>query len=218
MQRSQVYKFLAAISNTLPDEEYTRQICSLFFEPNFFIQCNVPGDGDQRILEGLQLLSQFSHDHRNEGVSQLSTQLAVDWTRLFRGIKYGPPPARASAYRPYNVAALMETYFHAGLSPLSEGRFDPDYLGIQLAFVNELVSREHACWGDGDQRQVLALVDLQKEFLAQHLDWVSDYCAQAIPYASLTFYSGALIFLEGFIHLERQWLDEVIQVIRGGKP
>ncbi|MDA8227615.1 MAG: molecular chaperone TorD family protein [Desulfitobacterium hafniense] len=207
-KRLTIYKFLAYVINTLPDQEFTKEIASLKFD---WVS---ETDYQDALDSGAFWLRQFINENSQRDIENLSTTLAVEWTLLFRGIKpgYGPPPARASAYRLYDVSFLTEFYHKMGLE-LARSRFDPDYLGCQLAFLYELVQKELDHWKNNNYQIVEDLLVKEKYFISTHLNWVSDFLNDAEKFMSTSFYKGVLLLLEEFIAEDVQWLEYVLTLI-----
>lgn len=214
-KRLAIYDFLAAVATTLPDKEFTDRIAGFCAETQD-IKPGITRDSG-KLFCGLERWANFASQARCRDRNEAVTELAVDWTRLFRGIKlgYGPPPARASAYIECDVEELVQLYRAAGLQP-ADSRFDPDYIGIQLAFMAKLVNRELAALQVNDRSSAERSIREQQEFAYKHLAWIPAYCAAALPHAGTDFYYGALLFLEGFYALEQEWLRADF-VLEGGE-
>lgn len=205
-----MYEFLSKVVNTPPDSEFVRQICSISFDWLPEAVSHIP-----KCMGGAYLLSQFVRDFKNFSSMDLSLQLAVEWTRIFRGLKpgYGPPPAEASSYGNYDVAKLIEHYQQVGIR-LADNRFDPDYLGVQLAFLYELVKQEYQYWKQRDIFLAISVMDKEKYFIQNYLDWVSDFYSQAQKHMSLTFYNGILSLLQEFLAEDMFWLNDVPLLVK----
>ncbi|EAX48283.1 hypothetical protein TcarDRAFT_2233 [Thermosinus carboxydivorans Nor1] len=214
-ERNQVYRFLAVVINTLPDKTFVNNLCQLSADA---LVLPAQQSGDERLATGMEQVVKFCQDSQGGDKDAIAIALAVDWTRLFRGVHpgYGPPPARASAYRPYDLEQLTALYRAHGLKVQSP-RFDPDYLGVQLAFMGRLVGEEERYRQQGRCGQTLAkLIGTQQLFLQEHLAWIPDFTAQAKLYADLPFYPGVLTILEGFLSVEHFWVEELIHCTEGG--
>jgi TorA maturation chaperone TorD len=113
-----------------------------------------------------------------------SMSLHKEFTRLFRGIQegYGPPPPYESLYRPNEFPTDIT---EAVLSYFQTGGFDaavicdepPDFLASEFRLMSLLAFKEHECCQNEDWELSRFFINLQREFLQNHLlVWVPDYC------------------------------------------
>ena len=111
-----------------------------------------------------------------EDLSELSTTLMIEHTRLFRGIRkgYGPPPPYESIYKgERNVNGeitldVMTTYATYGFD--YEGFPGPkDHIKIELVFMAFLADQEKKAREDENEDYALQLVQAQHKFLEANL-------------------------------------------------
>lgn len=202
--RLRLYQLFSVLFNQQPNLALTQDFCQLF-NPD-----PTPLSGSSPALnQGINLLYQFSHEVKAQEISEITTALAVEWLRLFRGIKpdYGLPPARASAYIPYDIHSLLEEYARAGLK-IAHSRFEPDYAGVQLTFLYKLVIQEFYHWNANEQQRALEVLTQENVFIQDHLSWISELCHQGVKQAETSFYKGVLLLLSEFIQSEQLWVAE----------
>ena len=128
--RSRVRAVLAAAYNCVPDESFAEHLASLDTSGR---------DWPSELLEGIRLIEGLSRACEGRPAKELATELAVERTRLFCGLKpgLGPPPPHQSVYvgfdgqpRMQATAAVARSYAEAGVG-LPEGlKEQPDYNGI----------------------------------------------------------------------------------------
>lgn len=130
-------------------------------------------------------------------------QLAVDRTRLFRGIDAsGPLPPYASYYGDSETASdesrarsVSACYRAAGV------RFDgaverDDYLGTEFAFLAHRATAELQALDQGDAVAAAAANEQISSFASRHLlPLVDRFCAAALPHARTPYFKAALDLL-----------------------
>ncbi|HEX19639.1 MAG TPA: hypothetical protein ENG78_02300 [Acidiferrobacteraceae bacterium] len=171
-QRSQSYWFVAGLFLHRPDEEFLESLADNFAQADQAALAN--NDAMMRLQSCLQLTD----------LSQLSTQLGVEYTRLLRGIKqgYGPPPPYESLYRENRLMgeatlAVIRHYQLAGYSELEESVGPQDHIGAELRFMALLCHDEADARLQANATEAAKIRTAQITFLERHLlAWVPDYC------------------------------------------
>jgi putative dimethyl sulfoxide reductase chaperone len=202
--RLQLYNLFSVLFNHQPNIKLTQDFCRVF-NPD----TNPLLESDFVFNQGIQWLYQFSREMETKEIYEVTTALNVEWLRLFRGIKpdYGLPPARASAYVLYDIHSLLEIYATAGLE-IAHPQIEPDYAGVQLAFIYKLVSTELHNWNINEPQTALEILIKENEFIGEHLSWISELCQQGVKQAETSFYRGVLLLLSQFLYSEQLWLAE----------
>jgi TorA maturation chaperone TorD len=189
--RSRIYGILAAAYNRLPDESFAERLASLDTNGQ---------DWPSELRTGLELIEAFSRACEGRPVGELATELAVERTRLFRGLKpgYGPPPPYEAVYlgsdgqpRMQATAAVARAYAEAGVG-LPEGlRDQPDYIGLELDFMRHLTEKEARAWAEGNRDEAVRIVEKERSFLEEHLGrWVPRFCEVMDAESRLDYYRG----------------------------
>ncbi len=136
------------------------------------------------------------------------TDLAVEYTRLFRG------PVKAEAY-PYesmyidgeimgeSTLDVVKRYSKAGVAVSKDFKDLPDHISAQLEFMSYLCTRELQVQEKGDFDEALRLKLMRQSFLKDHLAmWVPDFADSIIKNAKSPFYFSLAEVTKRFIHLE----------------
>ncbi len=209
--RSRVYRFLAEIFLTpIPPHgsEYSRRIFAATAALAHIEESGLLGDG-------VELMNQFAASPPGETLEAVQLALAVDRTRLCRGVQsgYGPPPPYESVYRSdlMPTAALREV-----VSAFREGGFAvsgdllerPDYVGVELSYMAELCASESSVQSEEGLERLL---ELEQRFLEEHLlSWISRYTKEMRQQAQTDFFQGFARLLEGFLVSERRFLADAL--------
>lgn len=186
--RSKAYWFLSELYMEKPDkgllknlrEKLPKVIKSLEYEPlkaEFELLGNFLLKGDQEKIE---------------------MELAIEFTRLFRGIKkgYSPPPPYESVYMGEDrvmgetTLRVMDFYRKAGFGIIDEREGPQDYIGVELKFMSLLAYKEMMAWRKENREEALNYLKLQVEFLEEHLlKWVPEFCRVVERNAKVEFYA-----------------------------
>ena len=197
--RAAVYGLLARLFREEVDAETLDELATL---PR-------SDDGDA-MSEGMGLIGSYGEAGEDAEGDRL-TELAVDFVRVFIG--HGTD-GHSAAY-PYesvytsNKRLLMQQarkevaamYASCGIAAQPSWKEGEDHIASELEFMQILCLRE-----DG-QKQSLAK---QREFLETHLlNWVPQMAADMKRFAKTDFYRGLACMLEGFLTLDKDFLDTV---------
>jgi len=157
---------------------------------------------------GLKDIARFIEGSTGAQEDEVAQSLAVDWTRLFRGVApgYGPPPPYEGVYMPGDVEAaavlqaVVTDYLKHDVVVSQDSVNRPDYIGLEFDFLALLAEREQAAWDSGDTAAAAGKRSGAQEFFDQHAGcWVKLYCDQAIEQAKTDFYRGLLRLTRGVV-------------------
>jgi TorA maturation chaperone TorD len=218
--RSRVYGFLAAVYNRLPDERFAESLSGselVGFLSSMAVSQDLPKD----MREGLRLIEGFIRDSQAKPLDELRTELAVERTRLLRGVKpgYSPPPPYESVYLGLDRQPLMQAgiavrqiYAEAGVKLPEEVRDQPDFIGFELDFMRHLTEVEGQAWTNSDQEEALRALEQERAFLEEHITrWIPHFCEVMAQEAQLDFYRGIARMTKGFVLDEAQKVAELIK-------
>jgi putative dimethyl sulfoxide reductase chaperone len=171
------------------------------------------------IAEGASLMQAYLDGTKTLDVAELAERLGVDRTRLYRGTspQAGPPP-------PYEALWIREgeecpvlqelagIYARGGFRLKADVHERLDYIGIQMNFMERLVTNEISAREAGDPVRVRTTLDEEKGFMQNHLGrWAPKFVLSALDHARTDFYRGHLHMLKGFFEQEQETLG-------GGRP
>jgi TorA maturation chaperone TorD len=157
-------------------------------------------------------------------VDELRTGLAVERTRLLRGVKpgYGPPPPYESVYVGSDQGPLMQAsvavrqaYAEAGVGLPEEVKDQPDFIGLELDFMRHLTEKEAQAWAAADPEEALKVLEKERAFLEEHITrWIPRFCDVMHQEARLDFYRGIARMTKGFVLDEAQKVAELVEWAR----
>ncbi len=221
--RSRVYGFLGAVYNRLPDEGFAESLSGSDLA-GFLSSLAGTEDLPEGMREGLGLIEEFVRDSEAKPVDELQTELAVERTRLLRGVKpgYGPPPPYESVYvgsdrQPLMQAsvAVRQAYAEAGVELPEDVRDQPDFIGFELDFMRHLTEKEAQAWADGDREEALKVLEKERTFLEDHVArWIPRFCEVMDQEARLDFYRGIARTTKGFVLDEAKKVAELVEWAR----
>jgi TorA maturation chaperone TorD len=199
-----MYGFLAAMFNQRPDVDLVMRLRTVGMDA--FISLEHEGDGADDISQGIRLMTDFVEKTADLPAEQVEQDLAVDWTRLFRGISpnYGPPPPYEGLYLegvidPLNLfQTLIETYAEGGAEIGGDFTNRVDYLGLELGFLSFLTEQEAYALEREDEEAACNFEEKARSFINEHLGlWAWKFSTTALEHAKTDFFKGFLLLARG---------------------
>jgi TorA maturation chaperone TorD len=206
--RAEMYGFLARMFNYRPDVEFVRRLRVLGVDAFTF---STENELAPDVAQGLQEMGSFIEATLADSVERVEEDLAVDWTRLFRGVHpgYGPPPPYEGVYTEEGInqtdvlQSIMHIYHEHSVDLDEKAGNRPDYIGVELDFLRYLNECEAEAREQGEDERALEYQDAEKDFLINHLGrWVWKFCDLAIEEAKTDFYRGFIRLTKGVINEE----------------
>ena len=147
----------------------------------------------------------------------LPQRLAIEYTRLFGGLRegYGPAPPYESMYRENRLHGestmdVVRMYADAGFAVVDETIAPQDHVGVELKFMALLCNEEIGAWEQGDEAAVADLWERESLFLSNHLlAWGPDFCQRIEADSREPFYGAAAALTEAILVADAQLLSEV---------
>lgn len=209
--RSRIYMLLSTFYMQRPREEFVKKLKTDEFIQN--LKNALSEDESEMkfgISDGLKILEMFINSIKDIPEAEVAENLAVDFTRLFRGIKkgYGPPPPYESVWRGEGrvmgqwTEKVLKEYADSGIGmDLSDEL--PDYVGIELKFMALLCYKEAEAWRNNDSVTALKFLGLEQKFVDEHLkNWMPEFCNIMAEEAITSFYKGVALLTKGFLEIE----------------
>jgi TorA maturation chaperone TorD len=206
--RAEMYRFLAHMFNQSPDSEFVRRLRVLGVS-SFSL---LTEDGlSPEVSRGLQEMGSFIEATSGAPEEQVKEELAVDWTRLFRGVSptYGPPPPYEGVYEEGDqhqteiLQSVTESYLEHSVKVNENAANRPDYIGVELDFLRHLSECEAEVWEQKENQTALNYQEAGRRFLINHLGrWACKFCDLAIEEAKTDFYRGFLRLTKGVLNEE----------------
>lgn len=216
--RSRIYGFLGAVFNRLPDDHFAASLQGED-QAGFFASLAEIEDLPSGMREGLRFINSYSRAAAGRPLEEVRTELAVERTRLVRGIKrgYGPPPPYESVYLSPDeqpemraTVAVLRAYAGGGAAVPETGRDQPDFIGFELDFMRHLADKEAQAWQSGDSETALGMLHQELAFLRQHINaWVPLYCNRMADDAQLDFYRGIALMTAAHVLDDAQKVAEL---------
>ena len=218
--RRSVYEMLSGFFLELPALETVNSI----FDPDFGrrLSAVAPVFETGEIREGLRLISTFISSFTNDSREEILKRIAMDRTRLFRGVseKHSPPPPYESFYREQRLrgegsAEVYRFYSKLGVTLAEEWTESPDYLGIEIDFMRLLCQSEEEAWLNSQPEKALEFLGASMDFLKDHLlKWVPSFLDKMYEMADLDFYRGLAKLTSGFLKYDGHLVEEQLKEMR----
>ncbi len=201
--RAEMFGFMAAMLNRKPGAELVQKLRAVGSES--FAGLIPDEDHSTAFGRGLLDMSQFVEEASGLAEDDVVKALAIDWTRLFRGVSpgYGPPPPYESVYLDQDksdieiIQKVGRWYVENGVKIDRHQPNRPDFLGIQIDFLRHLAEQEQDAWKYGNSDDAMDCLNKSSCFVSEHMaSWVHKFCRQAMDYAETGFYKGVIRIIE----------------------
>ncbi|MDP2646107.1 MAG: molecular chaperone TorD family protein [Desulfobacterales bacterium] len=223
--RGRVYAFLSSVYLNIPGLDLVENIRhETFMSFLSGISCDTGLSEQMRV--GLDEVQRFAGAVREQPPEAVWQQLAVDRTRLFRGIKpgYSPPAPYESSYRGQEqtvmgewAVSVLREYARAGVFLPDDRREPPDHIGVELDFMRFLAQREAESWQTGARHEAVGCLEMEQSFLDQHIvPWVPVFCHNVIDMAGLDFYRGVARITTSFVVDDLERVQEILHLLLEG--
>jgi TorA maturation chaperone TorD len=206
--RAEMYGFLANMFNQRPDTQFVRQLRML---GTGAFSISTKEEMSLEVSRGLHEMGSFVEATMADSEQQVQETLAVDWTRLFRGVspQYGPAPPYEGVYiegagNPAEILqSIMQIYHEYAVDVDEKAANRPDYIGIELDFLRHLNEKEAEAWAGGENETAQSYQEAGRNFLLNHVwRWACKFCELAIEEAKTDFYQGFLRLTKGVLNEE----------------
>jgi TorA maturation chaperone TorD len=160
------------------------------------------------VARGWGEMAEYVETSRGKPDAVVEQELAVDWTRLFRGVspQYGPPPPYEAAHVNLgkrdieNLQSLIQFYRESGAFIDDGYRDRPDYIGLEISFLSHMAEAEVKAWETGDLEQARLCQERAQRFMAEHLGlWAARFLKLALEHVETEFYKGFLHVCAGLL-------------------
>ena len=204
--RANMYSFLATLLNERPDAALVQNLKTAGgdFISGLADEASLTGP----VAEGFRDMAKYVDENKSQPDAAVQQDLAVDWTRLFRGLSpaYSPmPPYEASFVdAPGNEVELIQrvndAYRANGLLVSNDFNERPDYMGLELSFLEHLADAEAQAWEESNPELATSYQNTGKVFLHEHLaTWADRFIEPAMGFARTDFYHGFLKLCRGVV-------------------
>ncbi len=204
--RADVYSFLATLLNECPDAVLVTNL--LAAGGDFISSLAEKANLASEVAQGFRDMAKYVEESKGQPEQAVQQDLAVDWTRLFRGLgpTYSPmPPYEASfvdtSGNPVQlIQEVNQLYRSNGLAMSSDYNERPDYMGAELSFLRCLSEAEAQAWEESKPDLARSHQRTAQDFLKRHLGlWADKFITPAMDFAKTGFYRGFLQLCRGVV-------------------
>jgi len=212
--RSKLYDFLSGLSATKPSSELVKAI-----KEGTFFAFLLPFEGKdlpKALEDALRTIIGYRPGASPDGLEE---DLAVEWTKIFRGVQkgYSPPPPYESVYLGGGILqgepmrTVSNLYATHGLQTRTPTGELPDYIAMEFKFMSVLAAEEAEAWTSRKEDALSCLLE-QKRFLREHLlRWVPKFCDEARKHIETEFYKGVIDLFQALLRWDVDLIDELIE-------
>lgn len=225
--RKKIYNLLSSIFIEVPTLDFVNTIISDNFG-SVLADLTLKNDNINGMLGGIEIVNVFLNASRTKSAETLRQELAVVFTRLFRGITkgYSPLPPFESAYLEGRVMgnstqAVICRYAEANAEILlSQKKKMPDSIELELGFMSFLCSKEIVAWKNENTDKILKYLELEKAFLNEHLlQWIPKFSEEAERVCKeigkeANFYLGFVRMVRNFTIFDQNLTSSIIHTIK----
>jgi|GEM_PF-541074 len=219
-KRSSAYQLLSSVYCRIPD----RKLLTVLFLPetiNFLDQkTKATDDINEVMIDGFKFINKFAVESAGKDLDFILQELAIEYTRLFKGIKvgYGPEPPYEAVYHKRNNRAdqdllreISHYYRQLGISYNLKER--PDYIGLELDLMRYFAEQESRAWQEDLQDKAFKYLKEEKYFLEEHLScWVPEFCEIMFEQSKHYYFKGIALLTRGYIADDRKYLQEIFSI------
>ncbi len=181
---------------------------------NLFPYADQPGP----IQQGVAELAAYLSDAGNT-TSEAYDRLLWDYTRMFIGPARLQAPPYESAYRTADrllfqpeTLSVREIYRGYGLMSARLGSEPDDHIGLELQFLCETCHMAAEMASADEMVGLDQVLRDQRHFLDEHLlPWAHRFASDIAASAETGFYRAMGQLLSGYLAIDRQILDELLQ-------
>ena len=182
------------------------------------VTMRVPADmGNAKSDSGYKLLASYLSAASENAV----TELAVDYAHVFLGhgvdgysAAYPYESVYTSEKRLLMQAArdeVLAIYRSQHLDKDDDWKESEDHLAVELEFMQVMAAKTADALSEGDEDEAYALLEVQREFMQDHLAiWVPALAIDMGRFARTDFYRGLALITEGFLETDMQFMSELL--------
>ncbi len=179
---------------------------------------NFPFQEEQQdIREGVEQILALIHE-KDLTKAEVFDSLHWDYTRMFIGPDRLPAPLWESAYLSKERLLFQEqtlkvrqAYLKYQFLPRNFMQEADDHLGLELDFMYQLTLQARQVMNEGNIEKLQQIFTDQKDFLENHLlQWVPELALKIRENAQSSFYPGIAKILKGFLTLDLEALEELM--------
>ena len=171
--------------------------------------------------QGYALLASFARGIQGVDLAQVRSDLAVEYARLFLGVKRRNLVPCESVYTSDRRLMMQEArdqvvreYRKEGLDTAAEFTEPEDHVAIELAFMSHLCQQAANAVERGETQQAAYFVEQQRRFLTDHLAvWVPRLCDDILGLAESDFYKGVILLTQEHLSMEPDAVAELASAI-----
>jgi TorA maturation chaperone TorD len=224
LTRAALYSLLSRAFKVEVNELFLDDIIAA--EPT--IRSLADSQGGEELLKGSKLLLEFTDQVKSTKSSDsemeaLLINLASEYASLFLGVGTDPVHLVESVYlgkdhllyeQPYHD--VLVAYRSLSFEKEKDFHEPEDHVAVEFQFMAMMCRWTSQALDKDDVENASKYLNLQKEFLEDHIvKWVPQLCKKLEATATASFYKALAHLTLGFIDLESEMPDHLVDVLKG---
>jgi TorA maturation chaperone TorD len=160
----------------------------------------------------------FIQNHFQQDTDSLYQMLALEFTRLFRGLysHSGPRPPYEAVYvseHPEMALPILRqvSQFYKKLGLIFHLKERADFIGLEMDLMRYLVEEERKARETENHDEMMKYLVLEQEWLQDHmLRWIPMFCEELHNHASIDFYKSITAIASQYLHDDLRYLEHEI--------
>ena len=170
------------------------------------------------MAEGFRQIADYASSLKMDNLEQARLELAVEYAGLFLGVWRVPAHPSESAYFSDGQLIMQEPrdevlklYRSVGVDKAGQFKEPEDHIALELQFMTHLCEKTNAALKDGDSPEARKCLELQRDFLNEHLGkWVPKLSADILKSARREFYKAIAKITAGYVEMDKKLVVELI--------
>lgn len=207
-QRASTYALIARLYRAEPDAELLAELKGMRFPAR---------TGNAKVDAGYRAIATYLANTWENSLEEL----AVDFTGTFLGNGIDSHSAAypfESVYTSEKRLTMQDArdevlaiYRSVGLDKSATWKEGEDHIALELELMSLLAKRTADALRKGDEEEAAHLLTTQSNFLEDHLQaWVPLFTPEIRRFAKTNFYQGLSTLTDGFLEVDREFLDEIL--------
>jgi anaerobic sulfite reductase subunit A len=189
----------------------------------FFASAQDPDLIETDLADGFKQIADFASSLKEPDLEKVRLDLAVEYAGLFLGV-WGKPGHPSESYYLTKGQLIMQQprddvlklYKAMGVDKAGQFKEPEDHIALELQFMAHLCDKTNAALKDGNFKDARKYLDVQRNFLDEHLGkWVPKLASDILTSARHEFYRAIAKITKAYVDADKELvahLDENLPI------